>query len=188
VQALRAAYRTKRAESAEEALIFIDESGASLDLTRPFGWAPRGERAYGEKPTGSGGRISTIGALSLRGLETALCFEGTLNGAVFLFFLEHFLCPRLQPGHWVVMDNARAHQVIGVRDLIERTGARVLYLPPYSPEYNPIELVWSVAKQRLRTLQARTKDALYDAWVIALEAVSPLQAKHCFQHTRKVST
>ena len=109
----------KRAEIAEEVLIFMDERGKRLDLTGLFGRAPRNESAYGEELTGAGGWISTIGALSLRGLKTALCFEGTLNGAVFLFLLKHFLCPRLQPSQWGVKENARAHQVIGVRTLIE---------------------------------------------------------------------
>jgi transposase len=117
-----------------------------------------------------------------------LCFEGTLNGHVFVFFLEHFLCPLLKPGQWVVMDNARAHHVAEVQECIEQTGAHLLYLPPYSPEYNPIELAWSVAKQKLRTLNARAKEALYEAWSIALEAISPDHAKQFFQHTRKVST
>lgn len=157
-------------------------------MTPPFARAPQNERAYGEKPTGPGQRISTLGALSLKGLETALCFEGTLNGTVFLFFLEHFLCPLLKPGQWVVMDNARAHHVEGVREWIEQTGAHVLYLLPYSPEYNPIELAWSVVKQTLRKLKARTKDALYEAWPIALETISPTHAKQFFKHTRKVST
>lgn len=86
------------------------------------------------------------------------------------------------------MDNARAHHVVEVEQWIEQTGAHLLYLPPYSPEYNPIELAWSVAKQKLRKLKARTKEALYEAWSIALEAISPTHAKQFFQYTRKVST
>lgn len=114
-----------------------------------------------------------------------MCFEGTLNRNVFLSFLEHFLCPRLKPGQWVVMDNASAHHGEEVVHCIKQTGAQVLYLPPSSPEYNPIELAWSVVKHTLKKLKARTKEALYEAWSIALKAISPAQAKRFFQHVLK---
>ncbi len=114
---------------------------------------------YGAKPTGPGRRISTIGALGVEGLKTAMCFEGTWNGEVFLQFLDQFLVPILRPGQIVLLDNAKAHQVAGVRERIEGTGARVLYLPPYSPDLNPIEMAWSKVKQFLRKAQARTLEA-----------------------------
>lgn len=188
VQGLRAAYRQLRGQIEDKASLYIDESGANLDLTSAFGRAPSPQRAYDEKPTAKGERISTVGVLSPQGLKTAFCFEGTLNGAIFLFFLEHFLCPFLKPGQWVIMDNAPAHKVEGVALLIEETGAHLLYLPPYSPEYNPLELAWSVVKQKLRALKARDKEALYEAWAIALKAISPAHAKQFFQHTCKVLT
>ena len=108
--------------------------GAALDLTPTYGRSVKGMRAYGEKPTSLGTRISTLGAMTMNAMLTAMCFEGTLNGHVFLFFPEHFLCPLLQPGHIVILDNAKAHLVEGVRELIESKGARLLYLPPYSPD------------------------------------------------------
>jgi transposase len=156
--------------------------GATLNLSLDYGRAPRGQRVYGQRPTARGQRISTIGALSGQGLETALCFEGTLNGAVFVYFLEHFLCPLLKPGHIVVVDNARAHQVDGVVELIEAAGARVRYLPPYSPDLNPIELAWSKVKHALRKAQARTPEALYDALSQALDTLTPANAQGYFKH------
>jgi Transposase and inactivated derivatives len=118
-----------------------------LNLSLDYGRSPQGERVYGEKSVSKGQRISTIGALSTQCLATALCFEGTLTGAVFLFFLKHFFCPLLKPEQVVVLDNASAHKGEGVVERIEKTGARALYLPPYSPDLTPIELAWSKVKQ-----------------------------------------
>jgi transposase len=111
-----------------------------------------------------------------------LCFEGTLNGHVFLFFLEHFLLPLLRPGDTVLLDNAQAHHVAQVRELIEEAGAQVLYLPPYSPDLNPIELAGSKVKHFLRKAQARTIDALYQAIAEALQTISPHDARAFFHH------
>lgn len=122
-----------------------------------------------------------------QGIETALSFEGTLTGAVFLFFVEHFLCPILTPGKVVVMDNASAHKVAGVVERIEEKKATVLYLPPYAPELNPIELAWSKMKRTLRKLKARTKEELYEAWSIVLTSISSHHAKQFFRHVRKLS-
>jgi hypothetical protein len=102
--------------------------GATLNLTPLYGRSLPGERVYGAKPTASGKRISTIGALGPGGLTTAMCFEGTLTGAVFLQFLDEFRVPVLKPGQIGILDNAQAHKVAGVRERIEGAGARVLYL------------------------------------------------------------
>ena len=155
--------------------------GAALNLTLLYGRSPTEERVYGAKPTGPGKRISTIGALGPGGLKTALCFEGTLTGAVFLQFLDEFLVPVLKPGQIVILDNAKAHKVEGVRERIEGAGARVLYLPPYSPDLNPIEMAWSKVKQFLRKAQARTVEALYEAIAQALQTLSPTDAKGFFK-------
>jgi transposase len=171
----------------EEECVFIDETGATLNLTRTYGRAPTDERVYGEKPIAPGQRISTLGALSSQGLMTALCFEGTLNGAVFLYFLEQFLCPLLKPGQYVILDNASPHNVEGVRELIEKTGASLLYLPPYSPDYNAIEWAGSKVKAYLRKVKARTVDALYQALAQALDTISPADALHFVRHARKVA-
>ena len=117
-----------------------------------------------------------------------MSFEGTLNGTVFLYFLDHFLCPLLQPGQWVVLDNVSAHKVAGVRERIEATGAHLLYLPPYSPEYNPIELAWSKIKGLLRSAKARSVDALYQAFAEALEAISTTDAQGFSRQAKMSST
>src|SRR5438270_12288168 len=117
--------------------------GAAMNLKARYGRRPTGERVYGAKPTGPGERISTVGALGLGGLASAMCFEGTLAGEVFLQFLDEVLVPGLKPGQVVILDNAKAHKVEGVPERIEGAGARVLYLPPYSPDLNPIEMAWS---------------------------------------------
>lgn len=156
--------------------------GAVLNLTPLYGRSAQGERVYGAKPLASGKRISTLGALGLQGLKTAMCFEGTLNGEVFLQFLDQFLMPILQPGQIVIRDNAKAHQVAGVRERIEGAGARLLYLPPYSPDLNPLEMAWSKVKQCLRKAQARTVETLYEAIAQALQTLSPKDAKGFFQH------
>jgi transposase len=119
---------------------------------------------------------------------TALCFEGTLNGAVSLYFLEHFRCPLLKPGQYVSLDKASPHNIEGVRELIEKTGACLLYLPPYSPDYNAIELAWSKVKAYGRQVKARTVDALYQALAQALDTISPADALHFVRHARKVAT
>ena len=123
-----------------------------------------------------------MGVLGIEGLKTALCFEGTLNGEVFLFFLHHVLLPLLQPGDIVLLDNAKAHHVEQVRELIEQAGAQVVYLPPYSPDLNPIELAWSKVKHFLRKAQARTEEALYQAIAQALQTISPPDARAFFHH------
>ena len=153
-----------------------------MDLCPRYGRSAKGQRAYGLKPTSRGQRLSTVGRLGSEGLQTALCFEGTLNGHVFLFFLEHFLLPLLRPGDTVLLDNAQAHHVAQVRELIEEAGAQVLYLPPYSPDLNPIELAGSKVKHFLRKAQARTIDALYQAIAEALQTISPHDARAFFHH------
>jgi transposase len=163
-------------------VIFLDEMGAPLNLTPTYGRSMKGTRACGEKPTSPGTRVSTLGALTVNALLTAMCFEGTLNGQVFLFFLEHFLCPVLRPGQIVMMDNAKPHCVEGVRELIESKGARLVYLPPYSPDLNPIELAWSKIKHFLRKARARTVDELYQAISQALTTITSKNATGFFEH------
>lgn len=153
-----------------------------MNLTLDYGRSPRGQRVSGEKPTAKGQRISTVAALSGRGLETAFCYSGTLNAEVFLYFLSYFLVPCLRPGQVVILDNAAAHRDARVVPLIQATGARVVYLPPYSPQLNPIELAWAKLKHALRKAAARTVEALYQAWAEALQTLTSTDAKGFFRH------
>lgn len=187
VQKPIATYRQAIAKVAETDLIFLDEAGTHLNLALEYGRAPGCERVYDSKPVAKGTRISPIGALSEQGIETALRFEGTLTGAVFLFFVEHFWCPILTPGKVVVMGNASAHKVAGVVERIEEKKATVFYLPPYSPELNPMELAWSKMKRTWRKLKARTQEELYEAWSIVLTSISSHHAKPFFRQVRKLS-
>ena len=109
-----------------------------------------------------------------------MTIEAATDGDVFLAYLDHVLCPQLQPGQVVVMDNLAAHKVDGVAERIRQTGARLLYLPPYSPDFNPIEKCWAQLKQRLRVLKARSLPALQDALADALRTLTPQHAAACF--------
>lgn len=156
--------------------------GVGLNLSPLYGRAPLGLRVYDEQPVAKGKRISMIAALSTRGIETALNVEGTLNGALFLYFLRHFLCPLLSKGDTVVLDNASPHKVADVRAMIEETGARIVYLPPYHPDLNPVELAWNKMKQSLRKQRPRTSEALYSAYADALAGITKRDAGRFFDH------
>ena len=141
-----------------------------------------GERVAEATPQGHWKVLTTLGTMSLRGIEAAMTIESATDGDVFLAYLEQVLCPKLKPGDVVVMDNLSAHKVEGVRERIEATGAELLYLPPYSPDFNPIEQAWSKLKQRLRGAKARTAEALEQAVAEALEAITPDNASAWFRH------
>lgn len=163
-------------------LKFIDESGANLAMSRLFGRAPIGARVVGSVPDDHGPNVTMVGALGLEGLSAAMSFEGAMNGAVFRTFVEKVLAPTLSVGDVVVMDNLSAHKVCGIREAIESKGARVMYLPPYSPDFSPIEQCWSKVKTWLRKAKARTVEALDEAIVDALAQVTSSDAQAWFQH------
>jgi transposase len=123
-----------------------------------------------------------LAALSLRGLRAAMTVEAPTDGDAFLAYVEQVLGPRLDPGDVVILDNLPAHKVEGVRTLIEARGARVLYLPPYSPDFNPIEQAWSKVKELLRAAKARTLPLLEEAITVALAAITPQNAAGWFRH------
>lgn len=129
-------------------------------MTRSYGRALRGERIQEEPPAGHWRTLTLLGAMSAEGVLATMTVESPTDGDVFLAYVEHVLCPRLQPGQIVILDNLAAHKVPGVRELIEAAGAELLYLPPYSPDFNPIEHCWGKGKQKLRSLKARTLESL----------------------------
>jgi transposase len=166
-------------------LVFIDESAALTNMVRTYARSPRGTRAHGTAPCGHWQRLSIIGALGVEGMAGALTIEGATDGTVFHAFLERVLLPELKrtkPAAVIVMDNLRAHKTQAVRDLLERAGFAYRYLPPYSPDFNPIELVWAPVKAQLRTAAARSVATLHDAIGSALAAVTADDATACFRH------
>jgi transposase len=162
--------------------VFLDESGVTTEMTRRYGRAPRGERVAEGTPAGHGHTLSLLGAMTAQGLLATMTVESPTEGDVFLAYVEQVLCPRLRPGQVVVMDNLAAHKVAGVRAWIEAAGAELLYLPPYSPDFNPIEQAWSKLKQLLRSAKARTLAALETAITEALAAITADNASAWFAH------
>jgi transposase len=152
-------------------------------MTRQWGRAPKGQRIAEATPQGRWKVLTTLGAMSLRGIEAAMTVESATDGEVFTAYLEQVLCPKLSPGDVVVMDNLSAHKVAGIRDLIQAPGATLLYLPPYSPDLNPIEKAWSKFKQFLRSAKARTKQTLDHAVTDALKTITPENAAAWFRHS-----
>jgi transposase len=144
-------------------LIYLDESGVSTQMTRLYARAPRGQRVQDAVPGGHWKMLTILGALSHTGMLAVMTVEAATDREVFLTYLEEVLCPKLRSGNVVVMDNLSSHKVAGVRERIEQTGATLLYLPPYSPDLNPIEKAWSKLKQKLRAVKARSVEALDQA-------------------------
>jgi transposase len=165
-----------------ERLIFLDESGVTTEMTRRYGRALGGARVAEGTPAGHWKTLTVVGAVSRAGWVATMTIEAATDGEVFRAYLEHVLCPQLKAGQIVVMDNLSAHKVNGVRELIEASGAELRYLPPYSPDFNPIEKCWSKVKQSLRSAKARTLEALQQAMAEALATVTADNAANCFHH------
>ncbi|MDY6966955.1 MAG: IS630 family transposase [Halobacteriota archaeon] len=153
-------------------LIFIDESGVNLALTRLQARAPKGQRAHGKRPQKRGQNVSIVGALSFSGLLTSTSIMGAFDGLTFEAFISQRLVPKLWPGACVIMDNCSIHLGKDIEEMIHQAGASLLYLPPYSPEFSPIENLWSKVKSILRSLEARTYPDLAKALEKAFEEVS----------------
>lgn len=149
-------------------------------MARLRGWAPRGERCRASVPHGHWKTTTFVGALRLSGLTAPMTLDGAMNGAAFLLYAERFLAPTLRPGDIVVMDNLPAHQPAAVRDAIEATGAELRFLPAYSPDFNPIEMAFAQMKSILRKAAARTVEALNDAILDAIDAVTACEAGNYF--------
>jgi transposase len=151
-------------------------------MTRRYGRALNGARVEEGVPAGRWRTLTVLGAVSISGWVATMSIEAPTDGEVFLAYLDHVLCPQLKPGQLVVMDHLGAHKVDGVRERIEQTGASLCYLPPYSPDFNPIEKCWSKVKQLLRAAKARSLFSLETAVAEALAAVTPQNARACFRH------
>jgi len=166
---------------APERLIFLDESGVTTSLTRLRARCAGGGRIHEATPGGHWKIMTILGAMSLNGMVAAMTIEEATDGDIFLAFVQQVLCPALKPGDVVVMDNLSSHKAAAVRTSIEKAGAELLYLPPYSPDMNPIEKAWAKLKELLRAAQARTREALEQAIADALKRITPDNAKAWFR-------
>ncbi len=162
---------------------FIDESGAKTNMVRTHGRCPKGQRLLSSAPAGHWKTTTMLAAIGLDGVQAPFALDGAIDGDSFLVYVEKVLLPTLQGGEIVVLDNLSSHKLPRVVQLIESVGAEVWYLPPYSPDLNPIENMWSKIKQTLRSIAARTFEGLVDAIRIALQKVSVSDLIGWFSHS-----
>jgi len=169
-------------------LVFLDEFGASTQMTRTHALAPVGERAVCRVPHGHWKMISTIAAMGIGGMVAAASFDGATDTEIFLAFVKDELVPRLKPGQVVVLDNLPAHKAPKIDDLITGARCRVLRLPPYSPDFNPIEMAISKMKRLLRSMAERTVQGVFDGIDAALRAVTAADAVAFMTHCGYAAT
>ncbi len=161
-------------------MVFIDETGASTKMARRYGRAPRGERCRAPVPHGHWKTTTFVGALRLEGMTAPMVLDGAMHGAAFLAYVEQVLVPTLTPGDIVIMDNLPAHKSVAVRHAIEAAGAELRFLPPYSPDFNPIEMAFSKLKAFLKKTAARTIDDLWDAIAQGIDTFTPTECENYF--------
>jgi transposase len=164
-----------------ERLVFIDESGAKTNMTRLYGRAKEGQRAVDDAPSGHWCTTTMISSVRLDGSTACMVVDGATTKDIFKAYVEQILLPTLKAGDIVVLDNLSAHKNKEIRDLIESVGAELWFLPPYSPDLNPIEKMWSKIKSILRRLKARTEEALINAVAKALDAITANDVKGWFE-------
>jgi transposase len=180
VRAQRLAWFDSQPDLAPERLVFIDETGVDTKMARRFGRSLRGERCLAAIPHGHWKTTTFTAALRVGGMTAPFILEGPMDGEGFLAYVEQVLVPTLKPGDIVVADNLPAHKVGGVREAIEAAKATLLYLPPYSPDFNPIEKAFAKFKAYLRKIAARTVDALWDAVADAVHTFTPTDCLNFF--------
>jgi transposase len=163
-----------------EKLVFIDETGLNTKMARLRGRSLKGERCRAGTPHGHWKTTTFTGALRLTGMTAPMVLDGAMNGTAFLAYVEQVLAPTLSPGDIVIMDNLPAHKASGIREAIETTGASLRYLPPYSPDFNPIENAFSKLKALLRARAERTIDALWTAVGEVIDLFTPAECANYF--------
>ena len=163
-------------------LVFVDEMGTDTSLSPIYAYSPRGQRACCSVPRNRGKNTTLLSCMSVEGMGASLAVEGATNREAFEAYVERVLAPELRPGQVVVMDNLTAHKGERVREPIEGRGCKLLYLPPYSPDFNPIEEAFAKIKAVLRKAEARTREALVEAMGKAISAVSAQDARGFFEH------
>jgi transposase len=175
-------WRLEQAGLDPERLVFLDETWAKTNMTRLRGRALRGERLVAKVPHGHWKTTTFLAALRTSGLSAPLVVDGAINGAVFRAYVEQQLAPTLKAGEIVIMDNLNSHQVAGVHEAITARGAMLAYLPPYSPDFNPIELVFAKFKWLLRSHAARTRETLWNLCGALLDRFPPSECVNYFRH------
>jgi transposase len=163
--------------------VFLDETGLKTNFTRLRGWALGGERLVESVPAGRWETSTLVHAIALDGTRAAMVLDGPMDGVCFTGFCETFLAPALNPGDLVVMDNLGSHKSESARLIIESAGAQVVLLPPYSPDLNPIEMIFSKLKQLVRSQRPRCLSKIVDATGTALSFISTEDIHACFEHS-----
>jgi transposase len=179
---LRLLWREEVGRVDPSSLVFVDEMGTHTSLAPLYAYAPIGERAFFEVPRNRGKNTPLLASLDRGGMEPSMAVEGATTSGVFEAYVERVLAPALRPGQVVVMDRLGAHRPRRVRELIEGRGCELVYLPPYSPDLNPIEEAFSKIKGLLRKAEARSRERLMGAIGGAISAVTHRDAKGFFEH------
>ena len=178
----RSLFRKEVTELAVERFKFLDESSVNTSLTRLYGRAASDQRVVDSTPRLSGPQTTTLAMIGWTGITAPLVLSGAVNGTVFYGYIQPCVVPTLKPGDILFMDNLSAHKVAGLQELIHSCGAHLIYLPPYSSDFNPIEWAWSKVKTILRRLKARTFPDLIEALKQALLAITPQDIHAWFAH------
>ena len=178
----RVEWREQQPKLTPSKLVFIDESSVKTNMTRRYGRAKCGHRLVAAVPHGHWKTTTFVGALRCDGLTAPLIIDGAINGELFVAYVEQVLLPTLKPDDIVIMDNLRVHKMAAVRKAIEAAGAKLLFIPPYSPDLNPIELAFSKLKARLRAQAIRTVEALWEALGDLCDSFTPTECANYFHH------
>ena len=186
--ARRAAWKVEQLGLNPNKLVFLDETWAKTNMTRTRGRAPRGERLVDYVPHGHWKTTTFLAALRIGGITAPLVVDGAINGDIFLAYVRQHLVPTLKRNDLVIMDNLSSHKIVGVQAAIEAAGAKLMYLPPYSPDFNPIEQVFSKLKALLRKYSERTVEALWNRLGSLLDSYSKSEIKNYFRHSGYLSS
>lgn len=184
----RAQWRNYQGRIDPARLVFIDETWAKTNMTRIHGWAARGERLIAKIPHGHWSTTTFLAALRHDRIEAPCLFDGPINGELFLAYVEHLLVPTLKPGDIVILDNLGSHKSKAVRNAIRAAGAKLIFLPKYSPDLNPIEQVFAKLKTLLRKAGVRTIEAISAAIGQLLESFTPHECANYFKNAGYAST